>query len=420
MVFHHDKNRSTPALARRRDAAGEESRLAQESPEAALKERISALARTNLQLSQEIAEHKRAEGSLQGAYAEIKHLKERLQAENLYLQRALAQEHDFGAVVGQSAPLQQVLQWVDQVAVLSATVLLRGEAGSGKGVLARSIHDRSARRNQPLITVNLAALPADLVESELFGWERGECTGAEVRQIGYLELADAGTVFLDEIAELPLGSQGKLLRLIRDGELERLGSPRVVKADVRVIATSSRDLEEEVRCGRFREDLYYRLKVFSTTVPPLRQRKDDIPALVAYFITKYCKNFGKKPATVTGATLFALQAYDWPGNVRELESVVERALLTSPGSELQVSDRSDELPTTAGNLGESIDASPEVPEIKALAELEHDYILQVLQKTGWRIEGEHGAAVLLGLNPSTLRARMRKYGILRHYVREEA
>jgi transcriptional regulator with GAF, ATPase, and Fis domain len=222
--------------------------------------------------------------------------------------------------------------------------------------------------------------------------------------MGRFELADGGTIFLDEIGEMPLELQSKLLRVIQDGEFERLGSPRTIKVKVRIIAASNRNLEEEIKSGRFREDLFYRLNVFPITIPPLRQRKEDIPLLVNHFIAKFNKKIGRKIDAVSKETMNALQEYHWPGNVRELESVIERAVITSQGAALQVLDRFDTFPKTGENSGE---------EVKGLADLEQDHILQVLQKTGWRIEGKNGAAVLLDLNPSTLRARMRKYGIRR-------
>jgi len=247
-------------------------------------------------------------------------------------------------------------------------------------------------------------LPANLIESELFGREKGAFTGAHARQMGRFELADGGTIFLDEIGEMPLELQSKLLRVIQDGEFERLGNPRTIKVNVRIIAASNRNLEEEIRAGRFREDLFYRLNVFPITIPPLRQRKEDIPLLVNFFITKYNKKSGKKVGTVSQETMKILQEYHWPGNVRELESVIERAVIVSEGTALQIIDRFDTIRKMESFEGE---------DVKALAELDHDHILQVLQRTGWRIEGEKGAAILLGLNPSTLRARMRKYGIRR-------
>jgi transcriptional regulator with GAF, ATPase, and Fis domain len=331
-------------------------------------------------------------------------LKDRLQAENIYLQQEVDRQFNFGEIIGQSTVLSQVFLRVEQVAPMNATVLLLGETGTGKGVVARAIHSSSARKDRPLITVNCTTLPATLVESELFGREKGAFTGSDTRQIGRFELADGGTIFLDEIGEMPLELQCKLLRVIQDGEFERLGSPRTIKTDVRIIAATNRNLEEEIKNGRFREDLFYRLNVFPITMPPLRQRKEDIPLLVNHFVTKFNNKIGKRIETVSKDTLHALQEYHWPGNVRELESVIERAVITSQGAALQVLDRFDAFRKTGEPAGQ---------DVKALAELEYDHILQLLKKTGWRIEGKNGAAVLLGLNPSTLRARMRKYGILR-------
>ena len=382
----------------------EELQNAHDKLESTVHERTKDLTRANKQLTQEIDERKKAEETLQGAFAEIKQLKERLQAENIYLQQEVAREYNFGEVIGQSSVMSYVFFRVEQVAPQNATVLLLGETGTGKGVVARAIHSSSARKDRPMITVNCTSLPANLIESELFGREKGAFTGANVRQIGRFELADGGTIFLDEIGEMPLELQSKLLRFIQDGEFERLGNPRTIKVDVRIIAASNRNLEEEIRNGRFREDLFYRLNVFPITIPPLRQRTEDIPLLVHHFIAKFNKKMGKKIESISKETMKALQEYSWPGNVRELESVVERAVITSPGTSLQVLDRFDTF-RKAGEL--------EVQDVKALADLEHNHILQVLKNTGWRIEGKNGAAVLLGLNPSTLRARMRKYGIVR-------
>jgi len=376
--------------------------MAHDSLEYIVDDRTKALTSANAQLAQEIEERKRADGSLQGALAEIQQLSERLQAENIHLQQEVAREYDFGEIIGQSTAISYVFFRIEQVAPQDTTVLLLGETGTGKGLIARAIHSRSARKDRPMITVNCTALPANLIESELFGREKGAFTGANARQMGRFELADGGTIFLDEIGEMPLELQCKLLRVIQDGEFERLGSPRTIKVNVRIIAASNRNLEEEIRAGRFREDLFYRLSVFPITIPPLRQRKDDIPLLIHYFVAKYNKKIGKKIETVSKETLNVFQEYNWPGNVRELENVIERAVITSQGPALQVLDRFDTFRKPAGGQ-----------DVQALADLERDHILQVLQKTGWRIEGEKGAAIILGLNPSTLRARMRKYGLRR-------
>jgi PAS domain S-box-containing protein len=388
-----------------RKQLGEKLQDAHDKLEVIVDERTRELTSTNLQLNQEIAERKRAEESLQGTYAEIKQLKDRLQAENIYLQEEVAQQYNFGEIIGKSKALSHVFTQVSQVAPMNATVLLLGETGTGKGVVARAIHSSSTRKGRPLITVNCTTLPASLVESELFGRERGAFTGSDARQIGRFELADGGTIFLDEIGEMPLELQCKLLRVIQDGEFERLGSPRTIKTDVRIIAATNRNLEEEVKNGKFREDLFYRLNVFPITMPPLRQRKEDIKLLVNHFVAKFNKKIGKRIENVTTDTLNSLQDYHWPGNVRELESVVERAVIMSKGVSLQVLGRFETFPKPEDPVGQ---------DIRALVELEHDHVLQVLKKTGWRIEGTNGAALILGLNPSTLRARMRKYGISRN------
>jgi formate hydrogenlyase transcriptional activator len=371
-----------------------------------VKERSQELLRANEHLLRKIEERKAAEASLQSAYAEIKQLKDRFHAENIYLKQEIDREYNFGEIIGRSGALEDVFFRVEQVAPQDTTVLLLGETGTGKGAVARAIHGRSspARHAGPMITVNCAALPATLIESELFGREKGAFTGSTERQMGRFELADKGTLFLDEIGEMPLELQAKLLRVIQEGEFERLGSPRTVKVNVRIIASTNRNLEDAIRNGGFREDLFYRLNVFPITIPPLRQRKGDIPLLVDYFVAKFNKKIGKKIETVSRETLDTLQEYHWPGNVRELESVIERAVITSQATSLQVLDRFENS-RKAGEQDKQDD--------KFLSELERDHILQVLRKTFWRIEGRNGAAAILGLNPSTLRGRMRKDGIRR-------
>jgi len=354
--------------------------------------------------TQEIEERKGTEKSLRNAYAEIKQLKDRFHAENIYLNQAIDREYNFGEIVGRSNALQYVFFRVEQVAPQDTTVLLLGETGTGKGVIARSIHSRSIRKDRPMITVNCSALPANLIESELFGREKGAFTGSSERQMGRFELADNGTLFLDEVGEMPMELQTKLLRVIQDGEFERLGGPKTIRVNVRIIASTNRNLEEAIRNNTFREDLFYRLNVFPITIPPLRQRKEDIPLLVDYFVAKFNKKTGKKIETVSKDTLKFLQNYNWPGNVRELESIIERSIITSQGIRLQILDRF----VNSLKAGEQ-----EAQDCKALVELERDHILQTLEKAGWRIEGEKGAAAMLGLNPSTLRSRMRKNGIRR-------
>jgi DNA-binding NtrC family response regulator len=340
---------------------------------------------------------------LQAAYEEINQLKDRLQAENICLRQEVAREYNFGEIIGQSDSIVSVFKQIEQVAPLNATVLLLGETGTGKGMVARSIHGLSTRKGRSMITVNCAALPANLIESELFGRERGAFTGSNAQQLGRFELADRGTIFLDEIGEMPIELQSKLLRVIQDGEIERLGSPRTIKVDVRIIAASNRNLEDEIRKGKFREDLFFRLNVFPISIPPLRQRTGDIALLTHYFVAKFNKKTGKNIKTVPKKTLDALQEYYWPGNVRELESVVERAVISSPGSALQIQDQFDTSRKT----------EPVGEDVKALVDLESDHILKVLRHTDWRIEGKSGAAAILDINPSTLRARMRKLNIRR-------
>jgi formate hydrogenlyase transcriptional activator len=322
--------------------------------EQTVQERTVELTRANLHLRQEIDERTKAEESLQGTYEEIKRLKDQLQAENIYLQQEAARQYNFGEIIGKSSVLSLVFLQVEQVAPMNATVLLLGETGTGKGVVARAIHSSSARKDRPLITVDCTTLPASLVESELFGREKGAFTGSDTRQIGRFELADGGTVFLDEVGEMPLELQSKLLRVIQDGEFERLGSSRTMKTDVRIIAATNRNLALEIKNGRFREDLYYRLNVFPITMPPLRQRKEDIPLLVSHFVAKFNHKIGKQIETVSAEALKILQEYNWPGNVRELESVIERAVITSQGSALQVLDRFDTFGEPGGAAGEDL------------------------------------------------------------------
>lgn len=340
---------------------------------------------------------------LQAACVEIEQLKNRLEAENICLRQEVAGEYNFGKIIGQSDAILSMFKQIEQVAPLNATVLLLGETGTGKGLVARAIHGCSTRKGRSMITVNCAALPANLIESELFGRERGAFTGSNAKQLGRFELADGGTIFLDEIGEMPIELQSKLLRVIQDGEMERLGSPRTIKIDVRIIAASNRNLQDEIRKGRFRADLFYRLNVFPISIPPLRQRIGDIPLLINFFVAKFNKKTGKNIKTVPKKTLDALQEYYWPGNVRELESIIERAVITSPGSALQIQDRFETSRKT----------TPVGEEVKALVDLERDHILQVLRQTGWRVEGKSGAAAILDINSSTLRARMRKFNIRR-------
>ena len=347
-------------------------------------------------------ERSMGERLLQEQLEEIKRLKLQLEKENVYLREEIKTGQGFRNIVGNSDALQYVSFRVRQVAPTDATVLILGETGTGKGLAAHAIHELSARKDRPMITVNCAALPANLIESELFGREKGAFTGAHTKQVGRFEIANGGTIFLDEIGEMPLELQAKLLRVLQEGEFERLGSPRTIKVDVRVIASTSRDLREEVQKRRFREDLYYRLNVFPISMPPLRLRRDDIPVLVRHFIDTYARKIGRQIKTVPKTVLRSLQGYSWPGNVRELEHVIERAVIISTGPALQLADRLE---------CEAVHAKEEPP--KELAAMEREHILRILQQTRWRINGPGGAAALLNIHPSTLRFRIKKLGIER-------
>ena len=289
-------------------------------------------------VSVDITERKHSEDELKDAYLEIRKLKDRLEAESAYLQEEIKTEHNFENIVGRSDVLKYVLYRVEQVAATDSTVLILGETGTGKELIARAIHSTGKRRGRAMIKVNCATLPANLIESELFGHEKGAFTGAAVKKLGRFELAHQATLFLDEIGELPLDLQSKLLRVIEEGEFERLGSSKTIKVDVRVIAATNRNLEKEMQAGRFREDLWYRLNVFTITVPPLRERPEDIPLLVKHFMDSFNKAFGKSLNKIPTRVIESLQRYHWPGNVRELKHVIERAAINSTGDTLQLAE----------------------------------------------------------------------------------
>jgi formate hydrogenlyase transcriptional activator len=316
---------------------------------------------------------------------------------------------DRGALVGEAPSLQRVREQIAQVAPTDATVLVQGETGTGKELVARAIHEQSARRDRPLVKVNCATLPRELVESELFGHEKGAFTGAVQQRRGRFELADGGTLFLDELGELPLEAQAKLLRVLQEREFERVGGSRGLEVDVRVIAATNRDLASEVAAHRFRADLYFRLNVFPIHLPPLRERRDDIPMLLDHFVGTTARRLGRPVDGISPAFVARARAHDWPGNVRELENVVERALIMSRGGVLDA----------VGLLAGSVDAAGAEPAHAVAAsdgtleEVERAHIRRVLEAAGWQVEGDDGAAHRLGLNPSTLRGRMRKLGIRR-------
>ncbi len=407
-----------------------------------------------------------SERALRDALAEVKRLRDRLSLENQYLREEIVATGGFDEIVGRSQALKSVLHQLAQVAPTDASVLIYGETGVGKELVARAIHAKSARRERALVVVNCATLPATLVESELFGHEKGAFTGAMQRKIGRFELADGGTIFLDEIGELPLELQAKLLRVLQEGEFERLGDTTTRKADVRVVAATNRDLLGASRQGKFRADLYYRLAVFTVDVPPLRERREDIPLLVAYFTGRYCDRLGKRIERIPEGTMAALTAYDWPGNVRELASVVQRAVILSPGDAL-VLDGSFATPAAAPGAPAAASAQVAAPTAPAAARVpspaespaptshhaappsaasavsaasaapasgaqtasapapaaspadetldgaERAHILRVLGACGWKVKGPGNAADRLGVPPSTLRSRMQKLGITR-------
>jgi transcriptional regulator with GAF, ATPase, and Fis domain len=328
--------------------------------------------------------------------------KARLEAEKIYLQEEIKTVHNFEEIIGTSEAIKKVLKSVEKVAGTDATVLVTGETGTGKELIARAIHNLSTRKQGVLVKVNCAAIPAGLIESELFGHEKGAFTGALARKIGRFELADNATIFLDEVGEIPLDLQTKLLRVLQEGEFERLGSAKTIKVNVRVIAATNRDLDKEVREGSFRSDLFYRLNVFPIQLPALRDRKQDIQLLVSYFVRKYSAMMGKKVESVSAKSLETLKHYPWPGNIRELEHVIERAVILSQGPEL---DLGDWMPRGSPGIG----ATPLV----TLEDVERSHITAILTQTAWRVSGEKGAAKILGLNPTTLEARMKKLGIQR-------
>lgn len=330
--------------------------------------------------------------------------KTRLQQQNTYLQEEIKAEHNFEEILGRSQALTAVLDNVRRVAPTDATVLISGETGTGKELIARAIHSSSVRREKPLIKINCAALPSGLVESELFGHERGAFTGALARRVGRFELAHGGTIFLDEVGELPADAQAKLLRVLQEREFDRVGGTTPIKVDVRVLAATNRDLLKAVREKAFREDLYYRLNVFPVQLPPLRDRSGDIPLLVHFFVDRFAARIGKRIESVSQTTLQRLSAYSWPGNIRELENVLERAVILASGATLEIGQ--ELLPTL-----KPVEATP--AESGKLEDHDRAHIQEVLEQTNWRIDGPRGAARILGLHPNTLRSRMKKLGIER-------
>ncbi len=349
------------------------------------------------------------------AYEELQQLRDQLAAENVYLKEEIRQDHNFREIVGRSHALARVLSMVETVAPTPSTVLILGETGTGKELIARAIHDRSPRRDRPLVKVNCSAISAGLVESELFGHERGAFTGAVRAHTGRFEIANGGTIFLDEVGELPPDTQVKLLRVLQEREIEPVGGTRTKKVDVRVIAATNRDLEAEVAAGRFRADLFFRLNVFPIITPPLRERAGDIELLVSYFVDRFARELGKRIDGVSRATLDRLLAYHWPGNVRELSNLIERGVVLANGAFLELGA---DLPTPSPShppapASPVTGAPPSANGSRRLAEVERQHLVETLTLADWIIEGDRGAAARLGLRPSTLRSRMKKLGVER-------
>jgi len=358
------------------------------------------------------------------AHEEVRRLRDQLAAENAYLQEEIRSEHNFQEIVGNSQPLRHVLSQVTQVASTDATVLIYGEMGTGKELIARAIHARSERRGRPLVKVNCGAISAGLVESELFGHVKGAFTGAIQRRTGRFELANGGTLFLDEVSELPLDTQVKLLRVLQEGEFEPLGSSHSVRVDVRIITACNVDLAGAVAAGKFRSDLFYRLNVFPVKVPPLRERGSDVRELALFFVTSFARKFGKRIESVSEETLKRLSDYAWPGNIRELQNIIERAVILCSGSVFRL----DQDLVPAVNTAETMKSQclPTLPAVKAdpstppitLEEAERQHILSVLEHAKGVIDGPNGAAKILDMHPNTLRSRMKKLGVQRRSSHE--
>jgi formate hydrogenlyase transcriptional activator len=377
------------------------------------------LARSNELLEQRVTERT---AELKAALAQIESLKNRLEQENRYLQQEICEQGHHRDIVGSSPALQQTLRQVDVVAATDTTVLIHGETGTGKELIARAIHERSPRRDRPLVKLNCSAISAGLVESELFGHLKGAFTGATDRRIGRFELADGGTLFLDEVSELPLDTQTKLLRVLQEGEFEPVGSSKTHNVNVRVIAASNRDLQADVVSGRFRADLFYRLNVFPIQVPPLRARTGDIPVLAKFFMERFARKLGKPLKHISPETLAALQAHSWPGNIRDLQNTIERAAVLSTGDMLHIDWDLQSGPQSCFAVAATKEPSAEASgngatephrEPRTLEEIERQHFIAVLRRTRGVIEGPNGAARILDLKPSTTRFRIRKLGIKR-------
>ena len=360
-------------------------------------------------IGSDITDKIKAKADLKKAYEELENFKEKLQEENVYLQDELT--HDYKHIIGDSPALKYVLHRVEEVASTDTTILIEGETGVGKEVFARAIHESSTRKDRPLIKVDCASIPANLLESELFGHEKGAFTGADKVRRGKFELADGGTIFLDEIGDLPLDLQPKLLGVLESGVFERLGSEKTAKVDVRLISATNRVLKEQIKEGKFREDLFYRLSTFPISVPPLRKRKTDIPMLVSNFTNVFSNKLGKDIKHISKDTMDALVNYNWPGNVRELINVIERAVITTKGHKLELAEKLDKIPEENLEFGNNLINGSHL----SLAELEKEYILKVLESCEWKISGADGASSILKIHPNTLRSKMDKLNIKKNF-----
>ena len=366
-----------------------------------------------------LTELKQSEERLKTALAEVEHLKNRLEAENVYLQEEIETHHSFKKIIGGSPAIKKVLAAVETVAPTKANVMITGETGTGKELIARALHKLSERKDRPLIKVNCASIPRELFESEFFGHVKGAFTGALRTRSGRFELADKGTLFLDEVGEIPLEMQSKLLRVLQEGQFERIGDERTRNVDVRVVAATNRDLAREVETGRFRSDLYYRINVFPIEVPPLRERREDVPSLAAFFVEQAAAELRRPVPKLTQGDVAWLQEYDWPGNVRELRNVIERAVITARegrlGLDLPLAERSPRpaeplaSPSHDTHTREG-EVQPVLPEAE-MRRRERDNLLAALEQTGWQVYGDRGAAALLGVKPSTLASRIKKMGL---------
>jgi formate hydrogenlyase transcriptional activator len=339
------------------------------------------------------------------AFQEIEALQDKLAKEKAYLEEEVRTEHHFGDIVGENAALRAILKQVETVAPTESTVLIRGETGTGKDLIARAVHDLSPRKDRTFVKLNCAAIPTGLLESELFGHEKGAFTGAISQRVGRFEVAHQGTLFLDEVGDIPLELQPKLLRVLQEHEFERLGGTKTIRVNVRVVAATNRDLAEMIAEGRFRSDLYYRLNVFPIAMPPLRERPDDIPRLVRHFTQGFARRMGRRIDTIPSSVMDALVRYAWPGNVRELQNVIERAVILSKGLTLQV-------PVADLQLAAAPDTAPTAPSV-TLTDAEREHILRALGDTHWVLGGPAGAAARLGMKRSTLHWKMKKLGISR-------